>query len=90
MKIDIHLIFSLISAEPDLARVLSILRATSPTQLDIPTLYEEAKKSFLDLFPKDPQQLAKFHCEHAEEAMALTIQNDILPVSVKRCFELSC
>ncbi|KAE9385456.1 hypothetical protein BT96DRAFT_982037 [Gymnopus androsaceus JB14] len=59
------------------ARVSSILRITSPKQLDIPALHEEAKKCFDNLFPKDAQELARFKCEHAEEAMALALQNDI-------------
>ncbi|KAE9398793.1 hypothetical protein BT96DRAFT_882655 [Gymnopus androsaceus JB14] len=59
------------------ARVSSILRITSPNQLDIPALHEEAKKCFDNLFPKDAQELARFQCEHAEEAMALALQNDI-------------
>ncbi|KIK66728.1 hypothetical protein GYMLUDRAFT_238964 [Collybiopsis luxurians FD-317 M1] len=67
------------SVESTLGQVLSILRITSPSQLDIPTLYEQAKKFLVDLCPKDALELARFHCAdpEAEEAMALSVLHAI-------------
>ncbi|KAF9052562.1 hypothetical protein BDP27DRAFT_1433802 [Rhodocollybia butyracea] len=68
---------NVLSAESDRSLVSAILRVTSPNHLDFPSLYKEAKKYFGDLFPKDAQGVAKFRCDHAEDALALAIQNDI-------------
>ncbi|GAW09704.1 hypothetical protein LENED_011882 [Lentinula edodes] len=69
---------SVLCPESDLTtRIVPILRITSPDQLNIPTLHEEAKNYFVRSFPNNAQELAKFQGQCAEEAMALAIQYDI-------------
>ncbi|KAJ4497333.1 hypothetical protein C8R41DRAFT_917683 [Lentinula lateritia] len=69
---------NVLSPESDLTtRIVPILRITSLDQLNIPTLHEEAKKSFVRSFPNNAQELANFQGECAEEALAVAIQYDI-------------
>ncbi|KAF9260040.1 hypothetical protein L218DRAFT_873202, partial [Marasmius fiardii PR-910] len=50
-----------------------IIRTSSPEQLDIPKLYEEAISRFKSLIPAQPEVLATFRCDWAEDAMALSM-----------------
>ncbi|KAK1235327.1 hypothetical protein PQX77_001455 [Marasmius sp. AFHP31] len=51
-----------------------------PSQLDIPRLHEEARARFESLVPNEPENLATFRCDWAEDAMALSIQYQITEV----------
>ncbi|KAJ3784501.1 hypothetical protein GGU10DRAFT_388255 [Lentinula aff. detonsa] len=68
---------NVLSSKSDFNRITSILRITSPNQLDIPALYEEAIGYFIDLFPNDAQELSTFKCEFTEQAMVLALQHNI-------------
>ncbi|KAK1236377.1 hypothetical protein PQX77_000361 [Marasmius sp. AFHP31] len=67
-------------AQSDYRRIASLLRISSPSQLDIPQLHDEARARFESLVPNEPENLATFRCDWAEDAMALSIQYQITEV----------
>ncbi|THU89695.1 hypothetical protein K435DRAFT_728872 [Dendrothele bispora CBS 962.96] len=64
-------------AESDFQRIASLLRISSPDQLDFPELHEQTKTCFISLFPKNADQVATFQCDYAQEAAALALEYDI-------------
>ncbi|KAG7089264.1 hypothetical protein E1B28_010962 [Marasmius oreades] len=61
-------------------QISSIMRASSPDQLDVPRLYQEATSYFKSLVPAQPEVIATFRCDWAEDAMALSIKFHITEV----------
>ncbi|KAK7031173.1 hypothetical protein VNI00_013588 [Paramarasmius palmivorus] len=68
---------SSLSPESDYNRIASALRISKPDQLDFPRLHEHAVDCFTSLFPTEPDVLATFRFDSAEDAMAIAMLNDI-------------
>ncbi|KAL0574152.1 hypothetical protein V5O48_007815 [Marasmius crinis-equi] len=71
---------STLSTESNYQRIASILRISSVDQLDIPRLHEEARSSFKSLIPLEPENIATFRCDWAEDAMALSLHYRLIEV----------
>ncbi|ESK81750.1 hypothetical protein Moror_16744 [Moniliophthora roreri MCA 2997] len=66
-----------LSAESEYQRIVSVLRISRPDQLDFPQIREQAVECFTSLFPTEPDVLATFRFDCAEDAMAVAMQNNI-------------
>ncbi|KAJ7364104.1 hypothetical protein DFH08DRAFT_838354 [Mycena albidolilacea] len=67
-----------LSPDSPFPQISSIVRASSPGQLDFPRVHERALRYFADLFPSGPAPF--FHPQHLEEAFALATSFNVTSI----------
>ena len=73
--------FSPISAASSIDRFESILRITSPSSLDFPTIHSVSKELFINMFPRE--LVLNYRPANTLEALALANEYQLISVSSK-------
>ena len=60
--------------------IASVLMLSSPSQFDLPEIYDAAKENLVSFFPHKP---TPYEFGHSEEALLLAIEHDVKPVRGK-------
>ena len=57
--------------------IASVLMLSSPSQFDLPEIYDAAKENLISFFPHKP---TPYEFGQSEEALLLAIEHDVKPV----------